>query len=284
MRLLPTRHGPSQMLHTFGRNNDLLQVNLTKLPFHSDSFCSHPTKACVEHLATTTAAVIPDLTYAFSPLYETGLPTPNITCLDNSTIRVQGVVSDPGMLYEFLGKVQGTNSNGGVLITCQSAAGDTKGVANATVTVSGASETWFTWVGGTNYDQNAGDAAHGFSFQGPDPHDSLSSLLASATAPELSYSSVLSTHTTDFTAILTPFALSIGQTPDLGTPTDQLVAAYKTDDGNPYIEWLLFNYGRYMLATSARGVLPANLQGKWANGISNAWSAGQSLSDLCSSF
>jgi len=46
--------------------------------------------------------------------------------------------------------------------------------------------------------------------------------------------------------------------------------------GNVYIEWLLFNFGRYLLASSARGDLPANLQGKWANDLGNAWSAGMS--------
>ena len=72
---------------------------------------------------------------------------------------------------------------------------------------------------------------------------------------------------------MTGFGLDLGQTADFNTPTDELVAAYETDVGNPYLEWLLFNFGRYLLASSARGALPANLQGKWAKDASNPWSA-----------
>ena len=62
--------------------------------------------------------------------------------------------------------------------------------------------------------------------------------------------------------------------PDFTVPTDQIVASYQMNVGNPYLEWLTFNFGRYLLATSARGALLANLQGKWGDGWTNAWSAG----------
>jgi hypothetical protein len=39
----------------------------------------------------------------------------------------------------------------------------------------------------------------------------------------------------------------------------------------------MFNYGRYLLGSSARGTLPANLQGKWASGNANPWGAGTSV-------
>jgi alpha-L-fucosidase 2 len=178
------------------------------------------------------------------------------------------------MLYELLGRVQAVNPNGAVSISCNLTGSSTKGMANATLTVSGASESWFTWVGGTEYDQDAGDRAHDFTFRGADPHLSLSSLLASATSPNLTYASTLSAHTNDFNAVMSPFALSLGQSPDLLNPTDQLLAAYRTDIGNAYLEWLLFNYGRYLLASSSRGVLPTNLQGKWAKDGNNMWSCG----------
>jgi len=179
------------------------------------------------------------------------------------------------MLYEFLGRVQAVNPNGVVSISCNGSSA--QGMANATLTVSGASESWFTWVGGTDYDQDAGDRAHDFTFRGADPHSYLSSLLASATSPNLTYESILSAHTNDFNAVMSPFALSLGQSPDLFNPTDQLLAAYRTDVGNAYLEWLLFNYGRYLLASSSRGVLPTNLQGKWAENSVNIWSCGRFL-------
>jgi alpha-L-fucosidase 2 len=243
----------------------------------SDSFCSHPVGACVQHLTTNSGMMLPTITHTFSPLSETGLPTPNITCFDNSTLQVRGLVANPGMLYEFLGRARAVNSNGTASISCNPSPSSSTGMTNATLTISGASESWFTWVGGTEYDQDAGDQAHDFTFRGPDPHASLSSLLVSATSPNFTYASILSAHTNDFTNVISPFALSLGQTPNLSNSTDQLVAAYETDVGDAYLEWLLFNYGRYMLASSARGLLPANLQGKWAKDARNMWSSGWCL-------
>jgi alpha-L-fucosidase 2 len=148
---------------------------------------------------------------------------------------------------------------------------------NATIKVdsSSASDTWISWVGGTEYALEAGDAAHGFSFRGPDPHDALSALLSPST-PMLTFSGILDQHVRDYKAALTDkFSLSLGQKPKLDLPTDVLKAEYKTDIGDTYLEWLMFNYGRYLLASSARGALPANLQGKWANGYENPWGAGE---------
>lgn len=244
------------------------------LMLYSDSFCSHPAGACFQYLATNGSTPLPTITYAFSPLMEAGLPAPNITCLDNSTISVRGLVSNPGMLYEILGKVLTLNLNEAVSVSCNPTRSATKGMHNATLTVVGASEAGFTWVGGTNYDINAGDKWHDFSFRGSDPHVALLSLLTSMTSSTISYASIVSSHISDYTAVMSPFALSLGQRPNLTVPTDKLVEAYKTDVGDPYLEWLLFNYGRYLLASSARGVLPANLQGKWAKGIYNPWGAG----------
>lgn len=225
-------------------------------------------------MTASNATILPEITHAFSPLSETRLPTPNVTCFDNSTLQVRGFVANPGMLYEFLGTAQAVNPNGAVSVSCKPAPSSTKGMTNATLTISGASESWFTWVGATEYDQDAGDQAHSFTFRGADPHFALTSLLQSATSPSLSYASVLSAHTDDFKTVMTPFALSLGQTPNLSNSTDQIVAAYKTDVGDPYLEWLLFNYGRYLLASSARGTLPASLQGKWAKDARNIWSSG----------
>lgn len=165
------------------------------------------------------------------------------------------------------------------------------GTTNATLSVTNATESWITWVGGTDFDQTAGDAAHSFSFKGPDPHSALVSTLtialsaggsnsSNATYPSPIFAAQLSEHVEDYAAIATVVSVDIGQVPDLTTPTDELYASYETDGTDPhqaYVEWLLFNFGRYLLIGSARGALPANLQGKWANGITNAWSAGTRL-------
>jgi alpha-L-fucosidase 2 len=172
------------------------------------------------------------------------------------------------MLYEIMGSVQ---SAGGT-VSCSVADG-VNGTNNATISVAGGTEAWITWVGGTEYDINAGDVAHDFSFQGVDPHEPLLSVLDAVTASNASASALLGRHVEDYSGIISRFKLDLGQTPDFTTPTDQLITSYETSVGNSYLEWVLFNFGRYLLVGSSRGVLPANLQGKWASDISNAWSA-----------
>lgn len=232
--------------------------------FVRESFCSHPLQACVQFI-NTTMSTLPTLTYAYSVAPETGLPLPNVTCFDSSTLRVRNVIFKPGMLYEFLVRVEAPGGE----VSC--AANADSSPNNATLTVIGASEAWVTWFGDTDYDMAAGDFTSNFSFQGPDPHNNLIDLMSSMHASTDSYTAVLNAHISDYTSLMDRFSISLGQTPDFKLPTDQIVASYQSHIGNPYLEWLLFNYGRYLLVSSARGTLPANLQGKWADAQVNAW-------------
>ncbi|KAJ7621165.1 glycoside hydrolase family 95 protein [Roridomyces roridus] len=239
--------------------------------FTRETFCSNPTQACTQHISSTGA--LPSLSFAFASSIEASFPTPNITCFDSSTLRVQGFASIPGMAYEFLGRVRSTGGH----ISCASAPAVSDPAlwgptTNATLSVTGhPSEAWISWVGGTDFSQDAGDAAHGFTFRGADPHVAVLALL-SGPPSTATYTSLRSAHFTDFEGAVGAFTLDIGQKPQLGTPTDVLIGTYQTDVGNPYLEWLMFNYGRYLLASSARGELPANLQGKWALDTQTPWS------------
>lgn len=237
------------------------------------SFCSNPTKACFQHL-TTTGSALPGITYAFNSALESGLPQPVVSCLDSSTLVLRGNVSNPGMAYELLGRVTAFGKSSKVVCSPE-------GSANATITVSNAKESWITWVGDTNFDMNAGNAAHGYSFKGADPHVGLITLLNTASprtaANANTFKSLSDSYVKSYQSLMGPFALSLGQTPDFTKSTDELLSAYKIDTGNAYVEWLMFNFGRYLLAGSAPGTLPANLQGKWARDTSNPWSAGASF-------
>ncbi len=61
-----------------------------------------------------------------------------------------------------------------------------------------------------------------------------------------------------------------GSVPDV--PTDERIRLYRDKREDVTLPALYFNYGRYLLcASSARGKLPANLQGKWNDEIRPAW-------------
>lgn len=212
----------------------------------------------------------------FSRGFEDGLPTPNVTCLNPNTFQVRGLVSAESMTYELM--FQAFSPDG--TVRCIQHSQQSGSPPNATLEVTGApKEAWISWVGDTNFNQDAGNATASFSFRGQDPHDSLLALLTN-TASIPSFATILDEHIADYQSVTTkPFALDLGQTPDFDTPTDILVSKYQIDAvnnkaGNVYIEWLTFNLGRYMLSSSARGKLPANLQGKWGDGLSQAWGAG----------
>lgn len=249
------------------------------IDLYREYFCAHDTKSCT---AYTRASSLPphqvtSHSYAFLPLHD--LYNPTATCHDATTLRYRGQSLDRGMTYEFLAQVHAKPAT--ARITCRTSVVAASEGKNATMTSSieviGALETWITWVGDTNYNIHAGDAAHDFSFSGPDPHDHLVKRL-SRTTP-LSYTQLRQAHLSDFKANLTDrFSLSIGASPDFSRSTDEQVREYTRREGNPHLEWVLFNYGRYMLFSSGRGVLPSNLQGVWAQDTAPAWSAGECCS------
>ncbi|KAF9042891.1 glycoside hydrolase family 95 protein [Panaeolus papilionaceus] len=243
--------------------------------FARTTFCSHPTKACVEH-TTSNGKPLPAMTYAWTNRFEDGLPAPNITCQSKDTLLVSGFA--PGgpkaMSYAFL--IRGFTTSKQAAFQCSPLPVASGAPANATLNLaasSAAAEAWIAWTGDTNYDMNAGNPAHNFSFRSTD--SAVTKVLSASVPSSLSnYATLLQEHLSDVQATLNgPFALNLGQKADLSTPTDVLKTNYKIDgpQSNAYLEWIMFNYARFMLWSSSRGVLPANLQGKWANGASAVW-------------
>ncbi|MBP8144489.1 glycosyl hydrolase family 95 catalytic domain-containing protein [Pseudorhodoferax sp.] len=56
-------------------------------------------------------------------------------------------------------------------------------------------------------------------------------------------------------------------------PTDARLLAYTREGGDPELEALHAQYGRYLLMASSRGALPANLQGLWNDSLTPPWNA-----------
>ncbi|RUS12497.1 hypothetical protein BC938DRAFT_478863, partial [Jimgerdemannia flammicorona] len=139
-----------------------------------------------------------------------------------------------------------------------------------TIQVTGAKQGYLILAAGTNYNQSNGNAAANYSFKGADPHAKVSATLAAAAANP--YSTLYKTHTNDYKKLYSAFTLNWDQESS-SIPTDEAMVNYRITPNDPYVEWLTFNLGRYMLISSSRpGTLPANLQGKWAEGLQAPWS------------
>ena len=127
---------------------------------------------------------------------------------------------------------------------------------------------------GTNYDQSKGNAASGFSFKGEDPAAAVESTVSAAAAK--SDKNLMASHVKDYRSLTSLFSLTLPDTVDsAGLETSALIERYAASGaGDPYLETLMFMYGRHLfIGASREGSLPPNLQGRWATGLSNAWSA-----------
>jgi alpha-L-fucosidase 2 len=119
---------------------------------------------------------------------------------------------------------------------------------------------------GTTYIADA--AKH---FRGEHPLARVTAQIAAAAARPVDQ--LRAEHERDVASLLGRVQLDLGATtPDRkALPTDARVLAYTKDGNDPELEAQYFQYGRYLLASSSRGSLPANLQGLWNNSLTPPW-------------
>jgi alpha-L-fucosidase 2 len=97
-----------------------------------------------------------------------------------------------------------------------------------------------------------------------------------AAAQTKSYDALKRAHLADLASLLGRVQVDWGRSDPatLALPTDQRLAAYAKGGADPDLEQTMFQYGRYLLASSSRpGGLPANLQGLWNSSNNPAWAS-----------
>lgn len=105
------------------------------------------------------------------------------------------------------------------------------------------------------------------------PHAKVAAVIDAAAAK--TYDQLRQTHLEDYQALYGRVEMDLGGTSPTDKTTGQLMQAYREGDFDPYVEELLFKFGRYLLIASSRsGSLPANLQGVWQYYSSGAWEGG----------
>jgi alpha-L-fucosidase 2 len=121
---------------------------------------------------------------------------------------------------------------------------------------------------GTSYTLDA--ARH---FQGEPPIERVASQVSAAAARP--WALLRAEHERDFASLMRRVDLDLGQAaPERrALPTDARLQAYTAYGADPVLEAQLFQYGRYLLASSSRGALPANLQGLWNNSLTPPWNS-----------
>jgi len=109
-------------------------------------------------------------------------------------------------------------------------------------------------------------------WRGAAPHAAVTRRLDEAARQPMD--TLLAAHVADYQSLFHRFRLDLGKTtPDLAAkPTDERLLAYTKEKTNdPELEELFAQYGRYLLISSSRGGLPANLQGLWNDSNTPPW-------------
>ncbi|SFU53335.1 glycoside hydrolase family 95 protein [Pseudoduganella namucuonensis] len=110
-------------------------------------------------------------------------------------------------------------------------------------------------------------------FQGEHPLPRVSAQVDAAAARP--WGELLAEHEKDFRALFGRVAVDFGAAPEArrALTTDQRIEAYTLQGGDPELEAQYFQFGRYLLISSSRGSLPANLQGLWNNSYAPPWNS-----------
>ncbi|PWI65278.1 hypothetical protein PCL_07201 [Purpureocillium lilacinum] len=232
--------------------------------YSTTQFCSYPDHVCVYRIASNKP--LPDVTVGIIDDYRTS-PASQSTCssdgvhLSGRTAANQGM-GEIGMKFD--AQVQAIGS--GVRGSCTK---DGKMVVRGGHTKS----VIFVLATGTEYDSKRGNAENKYSFRGEQPYPEVIDTIKKAS--KRTYDSLLKDHIRDHQEWYNLFALDL---PDPNKSADvdtaKLLTEYTTDKGDPFVENLIVDYGKYMYIASSRpGSLPPNLQGKWAPSVNPAWSS-----------
>lgn len=109
-------------------------------------------------------------------------------------------------------------------------------------------------------------------WRGEHPHQRVTQRLEAVA--KKSFAQLRTAHVADYQHLFNRVSLTLGGA-KRSLPTDARLAARAKAKGDPGLEALLFQYGRYLLIASSRpGGLPANLQGIWNQDAKPAWYSG----------
>jgi alpha-L-fucosidase 2 len=177
-------------------------------------------------------------------------------------ITISGTASYYSINYEAQIKVQ--------------AKGGTVSAQQGTISVSNADEVVLIMATGTNYQLSERLISERKRTKKLDldslPHENISKLIEKAT--NLGYNKLKERHLKDYQNLFSRVTLNLNGTTSK-VPTKTLLDNYKNGSNDPYLEELMFQFGRYLLIASSRqGALPSGLQGVWSQYQISPWTGG----------
>lgn len=147
--------------------------------------------------------------------------------------------------------------------------------SNSALLVEGADSVIVLMGAATNYQVDDSGVTYDY-FKLGEPLDDVESEIGAAV--EKGYDKLRQEHIEDYKNLFDRVTLNLNVSDMPEKMTDDLLSGYgkeNTAEEDRYLEMLFFQYGRYLLISSSRenSVLPANLQGIWAQGLAPAWNS-----------
>ena len=181
--------------------------------------------------------------------------------LSEGDIVARGRMSYYGILYENRTRIL---AEGGKTFT-----------ENNAITVTGADAATVIFTCATNYELSCDvftEPVPSKKLQGrPSPTELVKELIDKA--QNKGYENILADHLSDYHSLFGRVTVNLCEE-YTSENTDTLLMKYKAGERSPYLELLLFQYGRYLMICSSRTLLPANLQGIWNAYADSPWSCG----------
>jgi len=217
--------------------------------YKREYFCSFPGKVMVLHFGA-------DKKGAYSASIKLKDAHNSVVAANGTTLQITGKL-DNGLAYDSEVNVK---TEGG------SARVESDGKGGAELVISKADSFTILLAAATDY-SNQRDQH----WRGEAPDIKVKQALAATLGK--TFTQLLAAHLQDYQALFGRVAIDLGNTPaeQAALPTYKRLTAYKTK-GDPQLEALLYQYGRYLLISSSRkGGLPANLQGLWNESNNPPW-------------
>lgn len=213
--------------------------------FRREVFSSHPDGLMVIHLTADRPGMI-SCTVRLTDMHQAS------PAAAADAITASGRLEN-GLAYESRAKV--LTANGRVT------------VAGSNLAIAGADSATILLAAATDF---VNSPAAGW--RGGPPGPKLDRVLAAASAK--TYQQLRAAHVADHQSLYHRVKLNLGQG-NSNLPTDERLVAYQKPGGDPGLDQLFYQYGRYLLIGSSRpGGLPANLQGIWNKDLKPAWYSG----------
>lgn len=219
------------------------------ISYNREYFCSFPDQAIVLHFKANAKA-------AYSGVIRLKDAHGALASVNGSTIQFTGKLGN-GLLYQASAKVILKNGKS----TVES---DPNG--GLQLKISAADEITILLAGATDFNNSRATQ-----WRGEAPEPKIKRILAAASGK--SYATLLNRHVKDYQSLFERMSLDLGKSAaaKLKLSTLSRLLDYK-NGGDPDLEALLFQYGRYLLISSSRkGGLPANLQGLWNESNNPPW-------------